>query len=132
MGPSRRTATPLWREACDRRVIGSTLREVQAELETRATQPIHIEHVARAPGLSSWHLIRTSKAVPWIAPYLSVVHLRIARAKKLLRGSESTVAQIARETGLGTSSHFATTSRNHVGVSPSRCRSLARGSAREG
>ncbi|MGZ8631551.1 MAG: helix-turn-helix domain-containing protein, partial [Actinomycetota bacterium] len=48
--------------------------------------------------------------------------LRIDRAQQLLRETELTVTQICHRVGFNSLSHFTTTFRQHIGVSPSAYR----------
>ena len=58
-------------------------------------------------------------------PYRYLISLRIARAAHLLRESDLTVTQILHRVGFHSPSHFTTTFRRHMGMSPTDYRRRA-------
>jgi AraC family transcriptional regulator len=55
-------------------------------------------------------------------PYRYLINLRIQRAAQLLRESDLTVTQILHRAGFHSPSHFTTTFRRHMGLSPTAYR----------
>jgi transcriptional regulator GlxA family with amidase domain len=55
-------------------------------------------------------------------PYRYLIGLRIHRAQELLRETELSITQICHRVGFHSLSHFTTTFRQHIGVSPSTYR----------
>ncbi|MEJ3656825.1 helix-turn-helix domain-containing protein [Actinomycetes bacterium KLBMP 9759] len=88
----------------------------------RLDQPLTVEDLARAAGLSSRHLARRMRAEIGMRPLGWLHQQRVAMAKELLERTDATVEQVAARSGLGT----ATTLRRHLhkatGVSPTTYR----------
>ena len=94
--------------------VEKTLRYIHANY----AEPLYVEQIARAVGLSVSRLQVTFRN----ALGMSCVHylraLRISHAKALLCNPEARVTEIALQTGFETLSHFNTSFRNLIGKSP--------------
>ena len=86
-----------------------------------------IDALAAAACLSPFHFQRMFKRSVGMAPQAFITRRRIAEASKLLGSTTLPVAEVARRVGYPNQAHFATLFRRATGVTPSRCRSMARG-----
>lgn len=95
---------------------------VRAYLESNLGRDLDMRAVASAAALSPFYLTRVFKARFGVPPYRYLIGLRIQRATELLLDSSLTVTQICHRVGFDPLSHFITTFRLQVGVSPSAYR----------
>jgi AraC family transcriptional regulator len=103
------------------------LKRVREYVASRLTGTIRLEQLAALAGLSPWHFSRAFKASTGFSPHAYVVHCRISESKRLLAGSNLTVADIARRVGFGSVSQLSTRFRALTGTTPSAFRRLSRG-----
>jgi len=99
------------------------LQRANAYLRDHLADSVTLAAVARAAGLSRFHLIRQFKLAYGETPLRRLTRLRMAKARQLLRKPGNTVTQVALACGYGNPAHFATAFRRHVGLSPSDYRS---------
>jgi len=92
---------------------------VREYLDAHFAGRVTIADLARVGGLSPFHLIRLFHARVGLPPYMYLEHLRIARAKELLRSGVA-IIEVARRTGFGDQSHFTRRFKRVVGVPPGR------------
>ena len=87
-------------------------------IESHATQPLSLDDVARAVGLSSFHLMRVFRRAIGVTPHQYLMRVRLLRAMTLLRDTAQPVTAIAYEAGWSDLSNFTRTFRRDVGCSP--------------
>jgi len=104
--------------------VRARVEAVREFLETNMTRDLDMASVARAAALSPYYLTRIFKAQYGVPPYRYLIRLRINYAAELLRTSMLTVTQICHRVGFNSLSHFITTFRRHVGVSPMQYRRM--------
>jgi AraC family transcriptional regulator len=104
--------------------VRARVEQVRAYLEANMTRDIEMVSVARQAALSPFYLTRIFKAQYGLPPYRYLIRLRIDAARELLRDSVLTVTQICHRVGFNSLSHFITTFRLHVGVSPTQYRRM--------
>jgi AraC-like DNA-binding protein len=104
--------------------VQARVEEVKAYLEANMTRDVNMVSVARRVALSPFYLTRIFKAQYGVPPYRYLIRLRINYATELLRDSVLTVTQICHRVGFNSLSHFITTFRRHVGVSPTQYRRM--------
>jgi AraC-like DNA-binding protein len=104
--------------------VRARVEEVRAYLEANMTRDVDMVSVARRVALSPFYLTRIFKAQYGVPPYRYLIRLRIDHATELLRDSALTVTQICHRAGFNSLSHFITTFRRHVGVSPTQYRRM--------
>ena len=104
--------------------VRARVEAVREYLEANMTKDLDIASVARAAALSPFYLTRIFKAEYGVPPYRYLIRLRINYAAELLRTSMLTVTQICHRVGFNSLSHFITTFRRHVGVSPMQYRRM--------
>jgi AraC family transcriptional regulator len=98
------------------------IHEVQVFLAQNLAHDVDLNTIARQASLSPYYFTRQFTAMVGMPPYRYLINLRIQRAAQLLRESDLTVTQILHRVGFHSPSHFTTTFRRHMGVSPTAFR----------
>ena len=98
------------------------IHEVQAFLAQNLADDVDLNTIAARASLSPYYFTRQFTAMIGMPPYRYLITLRIQRAAELLRGSDLTVTQILHRVGFHSPSHFTTTFRRHMGMSPTAYR----------
>lgn len=98
------------------------LRRVADYIEAHLAEDISLTDLAAVAGLSTHHFGEAFKASAGISPYRYLIDQRVRRAKKLLLGTDHSIARIALEAGFASHSHFADHFRKLTGTTPSRYR----------
>lgn len=118
--PDRSNAlTPGWTPALEDARMKRAIDYIDAHLD----QQLLMDELASTAALSVPHFARVFRETFGMTAHAYVTRQRIERAKRHLRETRAPVTSIAFACGFGSSSHFATVFRTHVGVSPSRYRS---------
>lgn len=121
-----RAARPLTVSARDRsRAVAAAL-----WIEDNAGEDLNLETVAREVGLSPFHFLRLFSKVVGVTPHQYLIRARLRRAARMLATGEISVTDVAYDAGFADLSNFVRTFHRAAGVSPSRFRGAARGSAR--
>jgi AraC family transcriptional regulator len=94
------------------------IREVQFFLAQNLAHDVDLTTIAAHASLSPYYFTRQFTAMVGMPPYRYLISLRIQRAAQLLRDSDLTVTQILHRVGFHSPSHFTTTFRRHMGMSP--------------
>jgi len=98
------------------------IREVQVFLAQNLAHDVDLNAIAAHASLSPYYFTRQFTAMVGMPPYRYLIMLRIQRAAELLRASDLTVTQILHRVGFHSPSHFTTTFRRHMGMSPTAYR----------
>lgn len=85
---------------------------------------IGLDELASLYELSTAHFATQFRASVGIAPHQYIVRERIAEAKRLLRATDWSIAEIGGAVGFASSAHFSSSFRNHVGVTPTHYRRI--------
>ena len=96
------------------------LDHIQANLD----RDIHIGELAAAAGLSLFHFAKLFKRSTGSSPHQYILHLRLKRAKWLLRKTETSLSEVALQAGFADQSHLTNVFRRFIGVTPSKFRTL--------
>jgi AraC-like DNA-binding protein len=88
-------------------------------LHANLTADVSAGALARASGLSPYHLIRVFRRELGLTPHAYQLSIRVARAKDLLRAGIP-LADVALQTGFYDQSHFTKVFKSQVGVTPGR------------
>ena len=94
------------------------IHEVQLFLAQNLAYDVDLNTIAAHAAFSPYSFTRQFTAMVGMPPYRYLISLRIARAAQLLRESDLTVTQILHRVGFHSPSHFTTTFRRHMGMSP--------------
>jgi AraC-like DNA-binding protein len=91
-------------------------------LERHPSEPWTLADLSRVAGLSSNHLVGRFTRDVGKSPHRYLQELRIARARELLKTTDSSVTEIAHELGFSSSQHFARAFRLACGCSATEFR----------
>jgi len=106
----------------DKNPQGSTVEQVKSYIQTHLRQALTIEQVAQAMYMSPSQFTRFMRKETGHSFAEILSEYRIAEAKVLLRDSGWTIAAIARQVGLRSTSYFISLFVKHVGCSPDQYR----------
>lgn len=95
------------------------LRRVRDRIDRDYAQPLDVEALARAVGMSAGHLSREFKRAYGESPYSYLMTRRIERAMALLRRGDLSVTDVCFEVGCSSLGTFSTRFSELVGVPPS-------------
>lgn len=109
-----------------RRVVDSAL-----WIGAHSAEPITLDDMADAAGLSPYHYLRVFSAVLAVTPHQFLVRSRLRKAARLLLDGDLAVTDIALEVGFRDLSNFVRSFHRTAGVSPRVFRGAAKGTARE-
>jgi AraC family transcriptional regulator len=84
----------------------SQLARVTEFMDANLSERLSLGDIAEAAGLSPARFIRQFKASTCTAPHKYLVRLRLERAKRLLRATDRSIAQIAFECGFAHQEHM--------------------------
>jgi len=93
------------------------VRRIRDYLEMRYAENVSLAELGTLAGVSPFHLLRTCRDEVGIPPHEYQMHVRIERAKWLLR-SGRTLAQTAAEVGFADQSHLTRHFKRIVGITP--------------
>lgn len=141
-GPGQLLAVETLAEALVARLAGEAFtaiapsapaldRRVRAAIELMQAsyaEPLSVEALAKAAGMSRFHFSRAFREATGKAPYAYLIDLRVRRAGELLLAGDHTVTEAAFAVGFGDLGRFARAFRARHGRSPSE---VARASSRK-
>jgi AraC family transcriptional regulator len=103
------------------------LRRLIERIEENPLARFDLASLAAESGYSRSYFLRTFRASTGFSPHQYIVHLRLERAKKLMRQRSLTLLEIALESGFASHAHFSHAFRQHFGIAPSTFRSTSLG-----
>jgi AraC-like DNA-binding protein len=103
-----------------------TLGRVRDYIQTHLADPIGLEALANITGLSRCYFARAFKRSVGVPPHHYLMQQRLECAKRLLAGTNMSLAQIALESGFSDQSHFSRRFRDRIGLTPRAYRRLSR------
>jgi AraC-like DNA-binding protein len=103
------------------------LRRVRDRIDREYAQPLDVEALGRAVGMSAGHLSRQFKAAYGEPPYNYLMTRRIERAMALLRRGDLSVTEVCFEVGFSSLGTFSSRFAQLVGMPPSVYREQAAG-----
>ena len=95
-------------------------------MDANLDERLSLVEIAGAVGLSPAHFIRQFKASTGMAPHKYLVRLRLERAKRLLRETDRSIAQIAYECGFSHQEHMTRFFGRLAGTTPAAFRRAMR------
>lgn len=90
--------------------------------DARYFEPLEVEDLARAAGLSKAHFSREFRRTFGESPYVYLLTRRLERAAALLRNTDYSVAEICLEVGLKGVGSFTTSFKRVYGMTPTAYR----------
>jgi AraC-like DNA-binding protein len=118
----RACATRPFPTPSDPAFAASRFTVVLEHIEDHLESGVGLVDLASMMGLSVSRFSHAFKTTFGVAPYRYILHRRIAKAKALLRNSDSTVAAIAARVGFSSQSRFSQMFAHRTGVTPSAYR----------
>ena len=94
------------------------MRRVVEFIEAHLDRPINLARLAAVVHLSPFHFHRQFKRATGSTPHQYIVQKRIERAKALLSHSQLPLAEVAARVGFADHSHFASTFRKVMSMTP--------------
>jgi YesN/AraC family two-component response regulator len=98
------------------------VRKAMAYIHEHYAEPLTRDTLANFAAVSSRHLTRCFDIEVGISPVAYLNRYRIREAKRLLRGSEKSIIEIARAVGFSNHAYFDVVFRREVGLAPSNYR----------
>lgn len=93
--------------------------------DARYAEPLEVDDLARAAGLSKAHFSREFRRTFGESPYVYLLTRRLERAAALLRNTDYSVAEICLEVGLQGVGSFTTSFKRMYGTTPTAYRAAA-------
>lgn len=100
----------------------SRLNRALEYIEANLDRALHLDELAKASGLSSFHFAKLFKQSTGVSPHQYVLQTRLERAKELLCNPEISLSQVSLEAGFADQSHLTNVFRRFLGVSPAKFR----------
>ena len=94
------------------------LRRARDHVDRRYAEPLDLEVMARAAGLSKFHFHRLFAATYGITPAAYVSQRRVERAQDLLRATNLTVTEVCHAVGFSSLGSFSSRFKEIVGETP--------------
>jgi AraC family transcriptional regulator len=104
---------------------GCRVRQVTEFIEKNLDKDLPLAELAAVVYMSPFHFARLFKRSTGVPPHRFVVRQRIARAGDLLVRQSPSIAQVSRQVGFRTPSHFTTVFRHAVSITPGAYRTAA-------
>ncbi|MFG1789974.1 helix-turn-helix domain-containing protein [Nocardia altamirensis] len=95
------------------------LRRAKDHADRHYAEPLRLDELAAAAGVSKYHFLRAFAAVYGLTPVAYLTERRIERAQDLLRSSNVTVTEVCMLVGYSSLGSFSSKFRQLVGVTPS-------------
>ncbi|WP_378734253.1 helix-turn-helix transcriptional regulator [Nocardia brasiliensis] len=95
------------------------LRRARDLADRQYADPLRLDELATAAGVSKYHFLRAFAAVYGLTPAAYLAERRIERAQDLLRATNLTVTEVCMLVGYSSLGSFSSKFRQLVGVSPS-------------
>jgi AraC-like DNA-binding protein len=93
--------------------------------DARYAEPLEVDDLARAAGLSKAHFSREFRRTFGESPYVYLLTRRLERAAALLRNTDHSVAEICLEVGLQGVGSFTSSFKRMYGMTPTAYRAAA-------
>src|SRR5882762_6465241 len=103
-------------------LTGFRLRKVTDLMVTHLEDEFSLVRFAREADMSEFHFSRAFKRTTGLTPSQYFIHLRLEKARRLLRETNRSIIEIGLDVGYTSPSHFAQIFRREVGISPSEYR----------
>ena len=107
---------------CDKGLTSSQLEKIQNFIDQNLDSHIRLQDLSDLIGHSASHFSRQFKNATRKSPHQFVVFQRVERAKRLLRNSTSSIAEIALDCGFAHQEHLTHVFRRVAGVTPGNYR----------
>ncbi|MBF6298075.1 helix-turn-helix transcriptional regulator [Nocardia amamiensis] len=96
------------------------LRRARDLADRHYADPLNLDELAAAAGVSKYHFLRAFAAVYGLTPAAYLAQRRIERAQDLLRATNLTVTEVCMMVGYSSLGSFSSKFRQLVGITPSQ------------
>lgn len=103
-----------------------TLKAIVDYIESEISFAISVSEMAEIATQSRFYFARTFRASTGRSPHSYVMDSRLRRAEFLLSETDISLSQIANDSGFNSHSHFTTTFKKRIGITPGQYRNLHR------
>ena len=103
-----------------------TLKTIVDHIEKEISSVISVSEMAEIATQSRFHFARTFRASTGRSPHSYIVDSRLHRAESLLSETNASLSKIANDSGFNSQSHFTTTFKKRIGITPGQYRDLHR------
>lgn len=107
-----------------------TVEAARRFLATRFSEPVNLEAIGRAVGVSPFHLCRIFRAITGTTVARYRQRLRLRAALGHVAGADGDLSAVALDHGFSSHSHFTAAFRREFGLTPTQFRRAAAGSSR--
>jgi AraC-like DNA-binding protein len=97
-------------------------RRICAYIDSHLAEKLHLEELANLAGFSVHHFARAFRHSVGMSPHHYILQRRLQQAKRMLRETELSVAEIALSAGFSDQSHLTRHFRRLTGLPPSAAR----------
>lgn len=111
-------------ESCDKRKRSTVISAVNEYVTANLDKPIHLNDIAKAIYVSSYHLSRKFKLLTGQSIVDYIQEQRLAKAMELLKATDFSITDVAGKVGFNDAAYFATCFKNKTGVSPMQYRKM--------
>jgi AraC family transcriptional regulator len=101
---------------------GFKLRKITELMAAHLEEEFSLIRLAQEADMSEFHFSRLFKRTTGLTPSQYFIHLRMEKARRLLRETSKSVIEIGLDVGYSSPSHFAQIFRREVGIPPSEYR----------
>jgi AraC-like DNA-binding protein len=108
------------------RLSGGQEKFVLTYIAENLHREVSLSELAGLVGLSRFHFSRSFRRTTGLAPYQFILASRVERAKAILSGSETSMAEISASLGFGSQTQFSAAIRKLTGLIPSQFRRTRR------
>jgi AraC-like DNA-binding protein len=98
--------------------LARAVAEAERFLAEHHAEPVNVRELAERLGVAYSHFRRAFKQHTGFAPWQYVLHLRLARARRLLAASDATLDEAAAQFGFNSGFHLSTMFKSAHGMSP--------------
>ncbi|MEO0982121.1 MAG: response regulator transcription factor [Pseudomonadota bacterium] len=112
------------RSTTSARLPEQVVQDVETFIAKNLDREISLCELSKLANMSESAFSRRFKASKGISPYQYVLAERLSEAKRLLRGTDWQLVDISNAIGFSSQSHFTTTFKSHVGLTPLAYRRL--------
>ena len=99
---------------------------VKDYIDTHLDRDLTLADLANVAELSPSHFLKSFKEATGQTPHRYLTECRVARARKALETTDSSIAEIAYDAGFASQSHMTDVFRTHLNISPGRYRKSMR------
>jgi AraC family transcriptional regulator len=104
------------------RLVPYRLRRVVERMEHDRSKDLNLHTLASGSGYSRSHFLRAFYGSTGYTPHRFLVHLRVEKAKEMIRNGSSSLIDVALECGFSSHPHLSRAFRQVLGLTPSQYR----------